>query len=226
MGNMYFYDRFANQFDEKMNMYDTNKRIALIFDQVLGSLDLHGKKLLDAGSGTGWFSKVACGRGADVYSLDIGLNLLKIVGQKCDSQRIAGSVLQIPFAQNTFDCIVNTEVIEHTLAPMDVIPELYRVLRPGGVLVLTVPNRVWYFSVVIANALKLRPYEGLENWVHWRPLRKRFEECGFRIEEIRGFHIVPFVSPRLYRFVDLCDRFGTWLGPIMLNIAIKAQKMI
>jgi 2-polyprenyl-3-methyl-5-hydroxy-6-metoxy-1,4-benzoquinol methylase len=224
MDKMYFYDEFASEFDEKMNMYDTNKRIVIVFDEMLGSRDLQGKKLLDAGSGTGWFSKAAYERGADVYSLDIGLNLLGLVGQKCDSEKIVGSVLQIPFADNTFDYIVNTEVIEHTPVPMQVIPELYRVLKPAGVLVLTVPNRIWYFSIVIANALKLRPYEGFENWVHWGQLQRCFKECGFKIEKIKGFHIIPFVSSRLYRLIDYFDRFDTSLGPIMLNIAVKARK--
>jgi 2-polyprenyl-6-hydroxyphenyl methylase/3-demethylubiquinone-9 3-methyltransferase len=221
---MYFYDRFANEFDEAMNMYDTNKRMVIVFDEMLGSRNLESKKLLDAGSGTGWFSKAARERGADVFSLDIGLNILGLVAQKCDSERIVGSVLQLPFADNTFDYVVNTEVIEHTPVPMQVIPELHRVLRPAGVLVLTVPNRIWRFSVVIANALKLRPYEGFENWVHWGQLRRRFEECGFKIEVMKGFHIVPFVSPRLYNLIDCFDRFGAWLGPIMLNIAVKARK--
>lgn len=224
MDKMYFYDGFANQFDERMNMYDTNKRLLIVFDQMLGSQDLQGKRLLDAGSGTGWFSKAAHERGADVYSLDIGLNLLNIVGQKCGSKKTVGSVLRIPFADNTFDHVVNTEVIEHTPAPMQVIPELYRVLKPGGVLVLTVPNRIWHFSVVIANALNLRPYEGFENWVYWGQLRRRLEECGFRIGEMKGFHIVPFVSSRLYGLIDCFDRFDTSLGPIMLNIAVMAHK--
>ena len=62
---MMFYDHFADQFDSKMNMYDTNKRLKIIFEELLCE-DLHNKKVLDAGSGTGWFSKKACELGADV----------------------------------------------------------------------------------------------------------------------------------------------------------------
>ena len=75
---MYFYESFADQFDSKMNMYDTNKRISVVYNELLIE-ELTGKTLLDAGCGTGWFSKVACGRGADVTSMDLGPNLLNEV---------------------------------------------------------------------------------------------------------------------------------------------------
>jgi SAM-dependent methyltransferase len=40
---------------------------------------------------------------------------------------------------NSYDYIVCTEVLEHTLQPFDAIEEIYRVARPGGLLLLTVP---------------------------------------------------------------------------------------
>jgi ubiquinone/menaquinone biosynthesis C-methylase UbiE len=45
----------------------------------------------------------------------------------------------IPFADNSFDNILCTEVIEHALDPETLVKEMHRVLKPGGHLVLTVP---------------------------------------------------------------------------------------
>jgi SAM-dependent methyltransferase len=45
----------------------------------------------------------------------------------------------IPFPDNHFDAILCTEVLEHAMAPEALVAEMYRVLRPGGSLVLTVP---------------------------------------------------------------------------------------
>jgi len=84
----YFYNTFADQFDSKMNMYDTNKRLHIIFNQLLPE-SLKGKSVLDAGCGTGWFSKKAEEQGAKVTSLDIGYNLLRIVRNKCDSTLVS-----------------------------------------------------------------------------------------------------------------------------------------
>ena len=168
---MYFYESFADEFDSKMNMYDTNKRLEVIFNELLRE-DITGKKLLDAGCGTGWFSKLSCERGAIVTSMDLGENLLSKVAQKCTSERVVGSILEIPFKDNSFDIIVSSEVIEHVPDPYHAIQELFRVLKPGGTLVLTTPNKIWYFAIWIANVLKMRPYQGLENWTGWYEMKQ------------------------------------------------------
>src|SRR5437867_1265611 len=104
-----FYDDMASRFDSVMNRYDLEKRVALVFDYFWGKGDLKGKSLLDAGCGTGWFSRCAVERGAYVVSLDIGQNLLRCVAAKCASERVAGDLLAQPFPDNQFDFIVCSE---------------------------------------------------------------------------------------------------------------------
>jgi ubiquinone/menaquinone biosynthesis C-methylase UbiE len=221
---MCFYDRFADQFDNKMNMYDTNRRLQVIFEEFLTE-NLSGKAFLDAGSGTGWFSREAVLRGAKVISLDVGENILAKVAKKCDSKRIVGSVLDIPFEDDFFDFIICTEVIEHTPNPKRAIQEMHRVLKKEGVFVLTVPNNFWHPAIVIANTLKLRPYEGYENWVGWFELQRWLKELGFTIVKIKGVHLFPFIFPFTYKLLKYMDRYGNIIGPVMLNICIKALKM-
>jgi 2-polyprenyl-3-methyl-5-hydroxy-6-metoxy-1,4-benzoquinol methylase len=218
-----FYDRFAEQFDSKMNMYDTEKRVRVVYDELLTE-DLRGKKLLDAGSGTGWFSLRAVERGAEVTSLDIGPKLLEQVAKKCETTRVVGDICNLEFPNHSFDYVVSSEVIEHVPEPRQAIRELARVLRPGGVLVLTTPNRIWHFAITIANKTGARPYEGYENWVGYGELRRWFQQENLIVEHQRGMHLVPFVSPMLYPFIDFMDRFGKSLGPLMLNQAIRAKK--
>ncbi len=217
---MYFYDEFAEEFDSAMNMYDTNKRISVIYNELLTE-DLSGKELLDAGCGTGWFSKKAVERGANVTSMDIGQKLLDEVKKKCNSNCVVGSILGIPFGNNTFDIVVSSEVIEHTIAPLESIAELYRVLKPGGVLILTTPNKLWFFSIWIANKLKLRSYYGFENWISWQTLKREATRNGFKVEKMVGIHLFPFVSPLFYPILNFFHRFNKELGPLMLNMAIR-----
>lgn len=219
----YFYEDFAEQFDAKMNMYDLNRRIEIIFDELLPE-DLHGKKLLDAGSGTGWFSERACKRGAQVTSLDVGEKLLAQVAKKCDSERVVGDLLALPFPADSFDVVICSEVIEHTTDPEHAVRELARVLRPDGILVVTVPNRVWHFAIDIANVLKLRPYEGYENWLSWPQLRRYVVEAHLSIERMKGFHMIPFVLPQTHGLLRRIDKYGELLGPLMLNLAVRARK--
>jgi 2-polyprenyl-6-hydroxyphenyl methylase/3-demethylubiquinone-9 3-methyltransferase len=221
-----FYERFADQFDARMNRYEVSKRLRLVFEEALRDEDLAGRELLDAGCGTGLFSQVAEERGAIVTSVDVGESLLAEVAKKSHSRRIVGSVMDLPFPDRSFDVVICTEVIEHTVDPRRGVTEVARVLRPGGTLVLTTPNHRWHFAIRLANALKLRPYGGLENWVRWKELRLWLEQSGLYVARYRGFNALPFVHPVMYPLVDRLDRFGGGrLGRSMINILAVAHKL-
>ena len=220
-----FYDKFASEFDRKMNMYDTEKRVRVVFNTLLSPKELDGKKLLDAGCGTGWFSRRAVELGAVVTSLDVGENLLNEVKKKCETTRVVGDVTALKFKDNSFDIIVSSDVIEHTPDPAKAISEMARVLKKGGVLALTVPNNCWHFAVSVGNALKLRPYQGYENWVGWGALKKELEKNGLVVKKQLGFHFIPFVVSALYPVIDYFDRYGeSALGRVMVNIGVRAEK--
>ena len=218
-----FYDSIADRFDEVMNPYDLTRRLELVFGELLPQT-LPPGRLLDAGCGTGWFSRVARDRGFDVVSLDIGVELLKKVREKCDSKLVAGDACALCFPDATFDVVLATESIEHTLAPTCALGELHRVLRPGEILIVTVPNQLWHFSATIAERFKLRPYEGFENWLGWFEIKSALRKLDAPIDTMFGFHLFPplfaFTWPLLRKF----DRYGRVLGPAMLNIAVRAVR--
>lgn len=218
-----FYDRFASDFDRKMNRYDLEKRVGVVYDRLLPE-DVSGKLLLDAGCGTGWFSLRANQRGARVTSLDVGFNLLEQVARKCESRRVVGDITRLGFADGSFDVVVSSEVIEHVPQPREAVRELARVLKPGGVLALTTPNRVWHFAITFANRIGARPYQGYENWVGYRELGDWFREEGLLVEQQFGFHLFPFVTRLSHPILDYCDRYGESCGRWMLNQAIRARK--
>jgi SAM-dependent methyltransferase len=220
---MFFYERFADKYDCAVSPYDLERRLAIVFDELLPG-GWRSKLVLDAGCGTGSFSARACQEGARVVSLDVGLNLLAHTARRCGSQGVVGSVCELPFAAGTFDVVVSSEVIEHTPSPAQAIHEMGRVLRPGGQLVVTVPNRLWKPTVVVANWLSIRPFDGYENWVGWSALRLLCEGAGVVVERQRGFHILPFQVKALHPLLRAADRAGSTLGRLMINIAVRARK--
>ena len=52
---------------------------------------------------------------------------------------VVGSALALPFAGKTFDGVICTEVLEHVPEPAQALREMYRILKPGGLLYVTVP---------------------------------------------------------------------------------------
>ncbi len=220
-----FYDRIAPDFDAIMNMYDLKRRVDTVFDTLLGRYDLNERTLLDAGCGTGWFSKRACERGAIVTALDIGPTLLEQVRQKCDADTVCGDVLDLRFPDEHFDVVVSSECIEHTRNPQRAVSELIRVCKPGGLIAITCPNRIWYWLCVVANAMHWRPYEGIEDWPRWRDLRKWVEDEGAHIIEMRGIHLFPFQVKALQPLLKWLDRFGRIHGPLCVNQAVLATKL-
>lgn len=227
MNKEIFYNSIADDFDSIMNMYDTNRRIEVIFDDFLGNENLKDKLLLDAGCGTGLFTKKALERGAKVTSIDIAPKLVALTKNKNPfTNAIEASLLKLPFEDNIFDFVISSDVIEHTSSPYDATKELIRVLKPDGKICITVPNRTfWYFSLKIANLLKIRNYQGFENWVYYNEFRKFLVKNNIQISIYKGIHLFPFVlsflNPLLYKIDKITDKK---FGVFMVNIAAYGTK--
>lgn len=219
-----FYDSIADEFDDVMNMYDLERRLHVIFDVFFKGVDLRGSNLLDAGCGTGWFSQRACLRGARVTALDIGPRLLGHVRRKCDAVTIVGDVLDLEYADNTFDVVISSECIEHTRDPQRAVRELIRVCRPGGRIAITSNNHTWYWLCALANRLDWRPYKGIENWPTWQDFHSWFASENVSIIDRRGFHLFPFQIRMLQPLLRRMDAYGRALGRFCVNQGILAIK--
>lgn len=75
--------------------------------------------------------------GVDISSFVLGLSK-KRLGDRVGLSR--GNAELLPFKDGMFDKVFCSEVIEHTINPDKVINEIYRVLKPEGVCVLSIPN--------------------------------------------------------------------------------------
>jgi 2-polyprenyl-3-methyl-5-hydroxy-6-metoxy-1,4-benzoquinol methylase len=220
-----YFTTIAEDFDALMDPYDLRRRLEVFFDELLPA-DLAGKALLDIGCGTGWFSARAQRQGAKVTSLDLGLSLLRQVKKKTPSQPVAGDALLLPFKDSCFDLVISSEMVEHTFDPPGAIHEMARVLRPGGLLALSCPNRLWLPVVRLASLLRLRPFHGHEDFPTYRQLENYSKAAGLLVERHEGFHPWPFQVQWLTgisRWLDL-SLGKTIAGRWMINQAIRAVK--
>jgi SAM-dependent methyltransferase len=99
-------------------------------------------RVLDYGCGWGGFSKMLEERGNDVVGIDLDDNEIDICRHVWgESERL--SFRQVAITEldaASFDCVVSNEVIEHVHNPGTYLAEINRVLSPGGILVISLPN--------------------------------------------------------------------------------------
>ena len=81
----------------------------------------------------------------------------------------------LPYANESFDTVFSTQVLEHVFEQQQMINEAYRVLKPNGTIILTVPF-TW--------ELHEEPYDFFRVTKHG--LKEMFEKAGFEIEYIKA----------------------------------------
>jgi SAM-dependent methyltransferase len=99
-----------------------------------------GKRCLDAGTGSGRYAVAMALHGAEVIGCDISQTGLAVARERADAipnlTFKQGSVLDLPFADASFDFVCCAGVLHHTPSIERGLDELTRVLRPGGKLFL------------------------------------------------------------------------------------------
>jgi 2-polyprenyl-6-hydroxyphenyl methylase/3-demethylubiquinone-9 3-methyltransferase len=99
---------------------------------------LSGRRVLDLGCGKGRFASKLKARGAVVVGIDLSALMLAEAARGID--RVRASARRLPFPGEVFDAIIAVEVFEHLAGIDEVLSEVARVLRPGGVLAVVDKN--------------------------------------------------------------------------------------
>jgi SAM-dependent methyltransferase len=113
----------------------------------------------------------------------------------------------IPFSAGACDFVFCIEVLEHIPNPFGTLEEIHRVLRPGGVLILSVPNP-YHFKEILWNLFRIPDRQGhLYAWTR-QTMTRLGEMTGFRLERTGGTYLhppIPMVAllarSIVYRFV-------------------------
>ncbi len=220
----YIHDRLGEEFARALSMYDTRRRVEVLIDEFLTE-SLAGKSVLDVGTGLGFFAERLHQRGAIVTAIDIGENLLKVVKERvgCECICADGMALTARFGPDRFDVVVSSECIEHTPDPAAVLQQMVNVARPGALLSVSTPNILWSPVVKAATALRLRPFDGLEEFSTFSSMRTALEKSGAVVLREKGLHLFPFQF-RLNKLSRWCDEHLQRLRSLMINLCVLARK--
>lgn len=125
---------------------DRASEVALQIEDLTGELD--GRIALELGCGTAALGSVLARQTAHMVVTDIELSWLVLARQRVEEVGVADKATlvactadRLPFEPSTFDLVVAADVIEHVPDAPAMVSAAYRVLRPGGTLWLSTPNR-------------------------------------------------------------------------------------
>lgn len=132
------YNLYAAKYDESqrfLNSFEKGKLFSLVGD-------LKGKKVLDVGCGTGRLLGELKLFGADIVACDVSSEMLKLAKKKYPSvETVEADIEDLPFEDGTFDLVIATFVIVHLKFPERAFSEVYRVLKDGGIFIVSNINQ-------------------------------------------------------------------------------------
>lgn len=175
---------------------------------------------LDLGCGTGWIQEVTALKGLrrQMVGIDISEGMLRFARQK-KIPVVLGDAGRIPFKDGSFDGVVAKGVLHHLPTTATAIAEIARVLKPGGIAVLSDPN---------LSPLRALKYTLKNRDEHFSPLHRSIRP-GDYIQQIKrfleviefnyfGFLAYPVAFPDILPFT-ISERIMAILIRIDANIA-------
>jgi 2-polyprenyl-6-hydroxyphenyl methylase/3-demethylubiquinone-9 3-methyltransferase len=160
---------------------------------------LAGKRALDVGCGAGLFTEPLARLGATVTGIDAAPENIAAAQAHAGGQGLAidyraGGVETV--AGERFDLVTSLEVIEHVADPAGFVTALARCLAPGGLMILSTPNRTSLSRlalIAIGEGLGNIP-RGTHDWNKFLTppeLTKLVEATGLRVRDTRGIQFTP-----------------------------------
>lgn len=148
--------------------------------------------LLDAGCGPGGNSLFLKDFGA-ITGLDPSGEALRYARGEAYTTLVQGSVTELPFQNASFDIVAALDVIEHIEDDTRALQEMFRVLKPSGLLLLTVPAYAWMWSEHDEALHHKRRYGRKE-------IRTKIINTGFNITEFSNF-VIPAIPFRAFKII-------------------------
>jgi 2-polyprenyl-3-methyl-5-hydroxy-6-metoxy-1,4-benzoquinol methylase len=165
--------------------------------------------ILDVGCGSGTLLGLLKRRGFRVLGLDFSSEAAQAAESENGVRVIVGSLEEARFPADSFDVVTLFHVMEHVTNPRTVLGEVFRILRPGGAVVLQVPNiDSWQFKAFGAR------WYGLDIPRHVIDYSKDamlnlMRECGFDPSRISHFNMrdnAPALASSLFPSLDPVSR--------------------
>lgn len=196
-----------------------------VIERAIAALELPaGGRILDAGCGSGR-NMVELSRRGVVTGVELSDTSVALARGRGAGEVISGSVLEMPFADDSFDLATCLDVIEHLEDDLAALRELRRVVAPDGSLLVTVPAYQWLWSGHDEINHHFRRYTRSS-------LQRTAEQAGWR--EVRATYFNSLLLPVavLLRVLERFSRKPTessldlWVPPRPLNRLLERPLLL
>ncbi|WP_199439612.1 class I SAM-dependent methyltransferase [Umezawaea beigongshangensis] len=168
--------------------------------------------VLEAGCGEGYGAALVGRRAARVLALDYDEATTAHVGRAHPGLAVLrGNLASLPLRDGAVDVVVNLQVIEHLWDQEGFLAECVRVLRPGGTLIVTTPNRITFSP---GRDTPLNPFHTRE--LAPAELDGLLRDAGLRVRRLAGLRHGP-------RLRELDTRFGGSIIDAQVEVVVSGD---
>ncbi|MCB0339169.1 MAG: class I SAM-dependent methyltransferase, partial [Bdellovibrionales bacterium] len=159
-----------------------NRVILKIFSRIY-----RGKSIWEIGAGNGFVAKALNDIGYEVVAVEPGNTGAKYARTRGVEKSICGFFESLQLPDRSVEAIGCFDVVEHLPNPGQLLTEFHRTLKPGGIVVVTVPAFAWLWS-------QMDDFAGHKQRYTIQELHKSFAMYGFEVRA-GSYFIVPLVLP-------------------------------
>jgi SAM-dependent methyltransferase len=225
------YQKDAEEFDYfEVRFKETECEENRVHQYILSRIPPKPKLIADIGCGNGWLSKKLAAFERIVVSVDVSYkNVYNALKLNPDEKHfgVVADGYYLPFKDNSFDCVVASEVIEHLENPLQFIRELVRIAKPSAKIILTTPYKEKIRYTLCIHCNKPTPMNAHLHSFDEDKLSKILSEVNpnisWRFYKF-GNSLIQYL--RLYRILQIFP-FQIWrLLDMILNIFFKPKHIL
>ena len=194
-----------------------------VYRELIAKYLTPGSRLLDAGCGRYLRFSRELTPGARVVGVDLEREF--DTNNSAPPFAVRGDIAALPFESNVFDMVIARSVVEHLRDPPGVFREFFRILRPGGHVVLITPNKFDYVSLIAA----VTPYS-FHRFIVSRIFQVPEDDVFptmYRANTVRSMRRAMATAGLIEREMDTINHYPAYLmfSPVLFRLGVAYERL-